>query len=146
MTLADPTTRLDALALADYLNWAWLGLDIRLVNGDLEFGPDGDFLLHDQPIESFADCMKYVSQVAGNLSPSAQPYKIHNVIKAGVNAIAADPRVKSVKILGGEWRVVDDTVRPTQIDTRFYVVRVKIVLISGDVINNLVLPVRNSAE
>lgn len=131
---------------ADFLNWSWLGLDLKLITGDLDFGSDGDLLAHTQPIESFADVLKYKSQVAADRVANAQPYRIHNVIRAATNAIVNDPRVKSVKIEKGEWRVIDATVVPNVIDVRFYTVTVTVTLATGDVINNLVLPVFYSSE
>lgn len=133
---------LDDIAAARFLRWDYLGRDIRLVDGDLAFGGDGDLLAHAEPVISFGEVLRYKSQVAASLVPDSIPSRIHIAIRAAINAILDDPRVKSVKIMGGDWRVVNDGVEPPVTDTKFYVANVSVGLTSGDTIENLVLPVR----
>lgn len=133
---------LNDIEQSNYLQWNWLGRDLQLENGDIVFGPDGDILSHTDPIQSFSSLLKYKSQVAGSLVQDSFPHRIHTAISAAVNAMRTDPRVRSVKILNGKWRVSDTTTTPEQEDMRFYIIIVRIVLESGDILDNLSLPVR----
>lgn len=128
---------LDDYGLIQYNGWEWLGLDLKLEAGDLAFGSDGDFLAHADHILSFAQCLTYKSQVAGNLVVDVFPRRITIALKAAVRAIAADPRVESVRITNGAW-YRDTNNKP---DIQFYVVEVLITLTSGDVLSNVVLPI-----
>ena len=123
--------------LTDYKGFEWLGYDLVIENGDFVFGADGDLKSHDNPLVSFSEVLKHKSQVAGNLVHDVFPRRIPVAIRAAANAIAADPRVAGVRILGGAWRQDENN----QADIRYYVVRLALTLASGDTINNLVLPV-----
>ena len=120
-----------------------MGLDIKLVAGDLALGHDGDLLCHTDEALSFADVLKYKSQVAANLKYEAGNFK--TTIKRAMDAISSDPRVASAKI--NSQNFYGEDVSGTAIpNPKFVVVDVTITLRDGRVLENLVVPLAIGAS
>lgn len=143
MTLADQM--LDDQVRYAFAGYEWLGYDIKLVDGDLSFGTNGDLLIHTNPVESFVALLQYRANVAGNaVLDTRNPAK---AMRAALAAIETDPRVQRVVTKKIDW---DDLYPndPTS-DTKNYrvlVATVTIQLVTGDVMDNFVLPISFEAE
>lgn len=143
MTLADQM--LDDQIRFAFAGYEWLGYDLKLVDGDLAFGDNGDLLVHTNPVESFVALLQHKANVAGNLVlDTRNPAR---AMRAAVRAIEADPRVQSVRVNQIDWDDLypDDLTNPTK-NYRVLVATCNIQLVSGDLLNNFVLPISFEAE
>lgn len=118
----------------------WLGFDIKLVDGDFAFGGDGDLLVHDHPVESFAACLQYAMQVAGNLV--FDPSNPSRAVRAALAAVNADPRIQEAQLLKSEFGVSPNGTT----DVTTLVISLTLVLTSGDTFKNMVFPLTFDVE
>lgn len=125
-------------------SFEWLGIDLKLTNGDLTFGDDGDLAIHTNPVDSFVAALQHKAQIAANRVFDTGNPAIS--VRAGVFALQSDPRVKDVKHVKTRWDYESTDPDNKLQNFQRLVVVLDLTLANNEVLANFVLPLSYQGE